>query len=85
VVLPRFGEDILPWLLDAASGQLPLRSPDWLPGICVCVVLAAEGYPGKIRSGRRYHRDWAAMGSWWVTARKPWCSTLAHARTAPIW
>jgi phosphoribosylamine--glycine ligase len=50
-LLPRFGEDIVPWLLDAASGQLPLRSPDWLPGICVCVVLAAEGYPGKIRCG----------------------------------
>ena len=50
-LLPRFGDDIVPWLLDAASGQLPLRSPDWLPGICVCVVLAAEGYPGKIRSG----------------------------------
>jgi phosphoribosylamine--glycine ligase len=50
-LLPRFGEDLVPWLLDAASGQLPLRSPDWLPGLCVCVVLAAEGYPGKIRSG----------------------------------
>jgi phosphoribosylamine---glycine ligase len=50
-VLPRMGEDILPWLLDAASGQLPLRSPDWLPGVSVCVVLAAEGYPGKVRSG----------------------------------
>ena len=50
-VLPRLGEDILPWLLDAASGQLPLRSPDWLPGISVCVVLAAEGYPGRVRSG----------------------------------
>jgi phosphoribosylamine---glycine ligase len=50
-VLPRLSEDILPWLLDAASGQLPLRSPDWLPGISVCVVLAAEGYPGKVRSG----------------------------------
>ncbi len=50
-VLPRMGEDILPWLLDAASGQLPLRSPDWLPGVAVCVVLAAEGYPGKVRSG----------------------------------
>ena len=45
------GEDLLPWLLDAASGQLPLRSPDWLPGLAVCVVLAAEGYPGKVRSG----------------------------------
>jgi phosphoribosylamine--glycine ligase len=50
-VLPRMDEDLLPWLLDAASGQLPLRSPDWLPGIAVCVVLAAEGYPGKVRSG----------------------------------
>jgi phosphoribosylamine--glycine ligase len=50
-VLPRLGEDLLPWLLDAASGQLPLRSPDWLPGLAVCVVLAAPGYPGKVRSG----------------------------------
>jgi phosphoribosylamine--glycine ligase len=50
-VIPRMGEDLLPWLLDAASGQLPLRSPDWLPGLAVCVVLAAHGYPGKVRSG----------------------------------
>jgi phosphoribosylamine--glycine ligase len=50
-VLPRLDEDLLPWLLDAASGQLPLRSPDWLPGVAVCVVLAAEGYPGKVRNG----------------------------------
>lgn len=54
-VLPRLGEDLLPWLLDAASGQLPLRSPDWLPGLAVCVVLAAEGYPGKVRSGDAIH------------------------------
>ncbi|MGD0839002.1 MAG: phosphoribosylamine--glycine ligase [Polyangia bacterium] len=50
-LLPRLGEDLLPWLLDAASGQLPLRHPDWLPGVSVCVVLAAEGYPGKPRTG----------------------------------
>jgi len=55
VVLPRMGEDLLPWLLDAASGQLPLRSPEWLPGLAVCVVLAAEGYPGKVRSGDAIH------------------------------
>ncbi|HEY5285109.1 MAG TPA: phosphoribosylglycinamide synthetase C domain-containing protein, partial [Polyangia bacterium] len=24
---------------------------EWLPGVAVCVVLAAEGYPGKVRSG----------------------------------
>jgi phosphoribosylamine--glycine ligase len=51
VVLPRMDEDLLPWLLDAASGQLPLRLPQWRPGLAVCVVLAAEGYPGKVRSG----------------------------------
>jgi phosphoribosylamine--glycine ligase len=50
-VLPRLGEDILPWLLDAAEGELPMRHLHWLPGLAVCVVLAAEGYPGKVRSG----------------------------------
>ena len=50
-VLPRLGEDLLPWLLDAAAGELPLQHLSWLPGLAVCVVLAAEGYPGKVRSG----------------------------------
>jgi len=50
-VLPRMNEDLLPWLFDAASGQLPLLAPEWLPGVAVCVVLAAEGYPGKARAG----------------------------------
>ena len=50
-VLPRMQDDLLPWLLAAAQGQLPERSPVWSPGISVCVVLAAEGYPGKVRSG----------------------------------
>jgi len=50
-VLPRLDEDLLPWLLDAASGELPLCSLRWRPGLAVCVVLAAEGYPGKVRSG----------------------------------
>jgi phosphoribosylamine---glycine ligase len=50
-VLPRMDEDLLPWLFDAASGQLPLRSPHWSAGLAVCVVLAAAGYPGKVRSG----------------------------------
>ena len=50
-VLPRLGEDLLPWLLAAAEGELPGHSPRWLPGLAVCVVLAAEGYPGKVRSG----------------------------------
>jgi phosphoribosylamine---glycine ligase len=50
-VLPRMQDDLLPWLLAAAQGQLPERVPPWTPGLSVCVVLAAEGYPGKVRSG----------------------------------
>jgi phosphoribosylamine---glycine ligase len=50
-VLPRMQDDLLPWLLAAAQGQLPERAPVWSPGISVCVVLAAAGYPGKVRSG----------------------------------
>ncbi len=52
-VLPRLGEDLLPWLVAAADGELPARAPRWLPGLAVSVVLAAEGYPGKVRSGDR--------------------------------
>jgi phosphoribosylamine--glycine ligase len=52
-VLPRLAEDLLPWLLDAAAGELPPRALEWRPGLAVCVVLAAEGYPGKVRSGDR--------------------------------
>ncbi|MGB8294355.1 MAG: phosphoribosylamine--glycine ligase [Polyangia bacterium] len=50
-VLPRMEDDLLPWLLHTAQGNLPARSPTWSPGIAVCVVLAAAGYPGKVRSG----------------------------------
>lgn len=51
VVLPRMAEDLLPWLLAAASEELSARPIKWHPGLAVCVVLAAEGYPGKVRSG----------------------------------
>ncbi len=51
VVLPRMQDDLLPWLLAAAQGRLPQGTPTWAPGLAVCVVLAAEGYPGKVRSG----------------------------------
>jgi phosphoribosylamine---glycine ligase len=50
-VLPRMEDDLVPWLLAAAQGKLPNASPTWSPGIAVCVVLAAAGYPGKVRSG----------------------------------
>ncbi len=50
-VLPRLDEDLLPWLLAAAEGHLPARQPRWWPGLSVCVVLAAPGYPGKVKTG----------------------------------
>lgn len=50
-VLLRLDEDLLPWLVAAADGRLPDRAPAWNPGLSLCVVMAAEGYPGKVRAG----------------------------------
>jgi phosphoribosylamine--glycine ligase len=50
-VLLRLDEDLVPWLVAAADGRLPDRPMAWNPGLSLCVVLAAEGYPGKVRSG----------------------------------
>jgi phosphoribosylamine--glycine ligase len=50
-VLARMEDDLYPWLDGAARGQLPQGSPRWLDGAAVCVVLAAHGYPGKVRTG----------------------------------
>jgi phosphoribosylamine---glycine ligase len=53
-VLIRLEEDLLPWLVSAAEGRLP-SAPGaglrWSRGVSVCVVMAAEGYPGKPRAG----------------------------------
>jgi len=50
-VLMRLEDDLVPWLVGAAEGRLPAGEPRWSPGLSLCVVLAAEGYPGKVRSG----------------------------------
>jgi phosphoribosylamine--glycine ligase len=50
-VLARLEDDLVPWLVGAADGELPGRTFSWKPGTSVCVVLAAEGYPGKVRTG----------------------------------
>src|SRR5437762_4615278 len=44
-------DDIVPWLAGAADGALPAGAPRFRPGLGLCVVLAAAGYPGKVRSG----------------------------------
>jgi phosphoribosylamine--glycine ligase len=50
-VLLRLEDDLVPWLLGAADGRLPPGEPLWNAGTSLCVVMAAEGYPGKVRSG----------------------------------
>ncbi len=50
-LLVRMEDDIVPWLLGAASGALPAGAPRFAPGTSVCVVLAAENYPDKPRQG----------------------------------
>lgn len=50
-VLVRMEDDLVPWLLATSEGELPGRTPRWKPGVSVCVVLAAEGYPATVRTG----------------------------------
>src|SRR5450631_4377367 len=51
VVLVRMQDDLLPWLLGAARGDLPPGPIAWRAGAAVCVVLAAPGYPAQPRLG----------------------------------
>jgi phosphoribosylamine--glycine ligase len=50
VVLPRFTSDLAELLLAAAAGD-PLPPPTFADEAAVTVVLAAEGYPGNVRTG----------------------------------
>lgn len=45
-------DDLVPLLLSAADGALETREPRWREGAALCVVLAAEGYPGACERGR---------------------------------
>jgi phosphoribosylamine--glycine ligase len=50
-ILMRMRNDIVPALLAAAKGDLSGVALDFDPRAAVGVVLAAEGYPGKVTSG----------------------------------
>ena len=50
-ILMRLRNDVVPALLAAAKGDLSGVSLDFDPRAAVGVVLAAEGYPGKVASG----------------------------------
>jgi phosphoribosylamine--glycine ligase len=53
-VARRMKSDLLPILLATAEGTLAsVEPPEWDPRVCVGVVAAAEGYPGKVRNGDR--------------------------------
>ncbi|HNW39374.1 MAG TPA: phosphoribosylamine--glycine ligase [Candidatus Omnitrophota bacterium] len=52
-ILPRLKSDLVEVMLAASLGQLSkISSLDWDSRACVCVVAAAEGYPGKYLQGR---------------------------------
>lgn len=53
--LPLLGTDLLELLDGCVDGRLADIALAWKPGACVCVVLAAPGYPGPMRTGQKIH------------------------------
>jgi phosphoribosylamine--glycine ligase len=52
VLMMRFDGDIVPYLLACARGDLSrLPAPGFKPGVVICVVLAARGYPDSPLEG----------------------------------
>jgi phosphoribosylamine--glycine ligase len=54
-LMHRMKSDFVPALHAAATGRLAGATLDWSPDPSVCVVLAAHGYPGQVRSGDTIH------------------------------
>jgi phosphoribosylamine--glycine ligase len=52
VILPRLDSDLVDILLACVDGTLATISPVWKQDAAVCVVLAAEGYPGNYLKGQ---------------------------------
>jgi phosphoribosylamine--glycine ligase len=50
-ILPRWDGDLFPALEACADGRLEERMVRWKSEHCVCVVMAAGGYPGNYRKG----------------------------------
>ncbi len=51
-VLPRLKTDLVDVMLASADGQLKGMKLEWDTRACVCVVLAAGGYPGEYVTGK---------------------------------
>jgi phosphoribosylamine--glycine ligase len=52
-ILPRMESDFLDLILAALDGKLADHRIRWKDEDCVCVVLAAEGYPGEVKKGAK--------------------------------
>jgi phosphoribosylamine--glycine ligase len=51
-LMRRMRSDLVPYLVATAKGKLSeLEGPEWDSRVCVGVVGAAEGYPGRVRKG----------------------------------
>lgn len=51
-LMARFDDDLLPYLMGAAKGELPTRQPKWDRRAALCVVMASGGYPGAYDKGK---------------------------------
>jgi len=51
VILPRLASDLADILLACTNGTLSTIQPEWKQDAAVCVVLAADGYPGTYKKG----------------------------------
>jgi phosphoribosylamine--glycine ligase len=64
VLMLRLESDLVPYLAACATGKLAgLPEPKWREEAAVCVVLAAEGYPGTPKAGGRIGGAEADYGS----------------------
>ncbi|MFV3130163.1 phosphoribosylamine--glycine ligase [Niveispirillum sp. KHB5.9] len=53
VLMRRLKSDLVPLLLSAAKGDVSGQVPQWHDEAALCVVMAAEGYPGDYVKGTR--------------------------------
>lgn len=74
VYLPRLENDLLELLIASAEGHLDRCELKWSTDTCVCVVMAAAGYPGN------YSKGAAIQGV--EAAEQLACTKVFHAGTA---
>jgi phosphoribosylamine--glycine ligase len=60
----RLESDLVPYLMACATGRLAeLPQPVWRDEAAICVVLAAQGYPGEPKAGGVIHGAEADLGA----------------------